>query len=353
MKYKVIVLMILPLVNHIAVAAASWQLPAREVPIPAGASEELKLSIDTWPQPDMTKYRMSPASEAEWQAVIERGNAIERVRIAKWPTTLKVKIDRRTIGSVKIAYLTPAVITEKNRNRLFIHLHGGAYVIGGGDAGLGEGLMIANRLGIPVISIDYRMPPVHPYPAAVNDVVSVYKHLLESRDPGTMMIGGTSAGGGLALASVHKFRQIELPFPGAVYAGTAWADLTKTGDTLYTLEGIDRGMVTYDGYLEGAAKLYAADHDMKSPLISPVYGNFEGFPPTLLITGTRDLFLSDVVRTHRKLRAADVNSDLHVYEGMAHGDYLYFIDTPETSDVFRELENFLEKHLEITSISNR
>jgi len=104
--------------------------------------------------------------------------------------------------------------------------------------------------------------------------------------------------------------------------------------------------VTYDGLLKGAALLYADGHDLKDPLISPVYGDFEGFPPTYLITGTRDIFLSDTARTHRKLRAAGVVADLHVYEGVAHADYLILVDSPESKDMFQEVGAFFKKHLE-------
>lgn len=352
MRYQLAAVVILSVLSPLALAAGSWRLPARDVPIPADASEELQQSIAGWPTPDQPGITKPPASEPQWLTAREQADAVETARIADWPDSLQVTIDWRTNNGVNVAYLTPADIQRGNQNRLFIHLHGGAYVLGSGDAGLGEGLMIANRLGIPVISIDYRMPPKHPFPAAINDVVAVYKHILERHAPRALIIGGTSAGGGLALASVHKFRQIDLPFPGAVYAGTAWADLTKTGDTLYTLEGIDRGLLSYDGILEASAQLYAADYDIKSPLISPVYGDFRGFPPTMLVSGTRDLFLSDVVRTHRKLRAAGAHADLHVYEGMAHGDYLYFVDLPETADVFRELGNFVARHLAIAQRRN-
>ena len=190
------------------------------------------------------------------------------------------------------------------------------------------------------------MPPEHPFPAAVEDVVSVYKHLLESRSAKSIAIGGTSAGGGLSLAAVHRFIALGLDVPGAIYAGTPWADLTKTSDSLFTNEGLDRILVTYDGFLGAAARLYADGHDMKDPLISPVYGDFEGFPPTYLITGTRDMFLSDTARTHRKLRAAGVVADLHVYEGVAHADYLILVGSPESEDVFAEVSAFFKKHLE-------
>lgn len=105
------------------------------------------------------------------------------------------------------------------------------------------------------------------------------------------------------------------PLPSAVYAGTPWADLTKTGDTLNTNEGVDRILVTYQGFLEAAANLYAGNERLTHPSISPLYGNFDGFPPTFLISGTRDMFLSDTVRVNRKLRDAKVRTQLEVSKG--------------------------------------
>ena len=105
-------------------------------------------------------------------------------------------------------------------------------------------------------------------------------------------------------------------------------------------------LVSYDGALEGAAKLYADGRDLKTPLISPVYGDFNGFPPSYLVTGTRDLLLSDTVRVHRKMRAAGVVADLNVYEGVSHAEYLIVVDAPEAEQAFGELGTFLLKHLQ-------
>ena len=317
-------------------AVDGWQIPAHDVPLPAGASEQLRNSIGATPAPDKASRQEFPANETEWKLAQEQNGKNATQQMTEFANLFQVKVDKTSINEVIVANLTPAKIVSENSNRLFIHVHGGAYVYNGGDNAFGEGIMIAGRLGIPVISIDYRMPPDHPFPAAIDDVVSVYKHLLKSHEPKTMIIGGISSGGGLALASVHKFRQVNLPSPGAVYGGTVWADLTKTSDTLYSNEGLDRILVTYDGSLEAAARLYAGDHDMKDPLISPVYGDFEDYPPTVLVTGTRDLFLSDGVRTHRKLRAAGVDADLHVYEGMSHAEYSFLPDSPESLDMCRE-----------------
>ncbi|MGS0683037.1 alpha/beta hydrolase fold domain-containing protein [Shewanella sp. 125m-7] len=106
--------------------------------------------------------------------------------------------------------------------------------------------------------------------------------------------------------------------------------MTKTGDSYFTNEGVDNVLVTYKGLLEGAAKLYAGDHLLTEPLISMVYGDFKGFPPIYLVSGTRDMFLNNMVRTHSKLRTAGVAADFNVYESFLQGDYLKVIDSPES-----------------------
>jgi acetyl esterase/lipase len=122
--------------------------------------------------------------------------------------------------------------------------------------------------------------------------------------------------------------------------------LTKNGDSLYVNEGIDRKIVTYDGFITAAAKLYANGTDLKNPGLSPVYGDFSGFPPTMLVTGTRDLFLSLTVRVHRKMKAAGVVADLNVYEGLSHVEYFVVPDAPESIEVYSELKKFLKQYLQ-------
>ena len=259
---------------------------------------------------------------------------------------LGISVEAAKLGGVQTFRLKPPVIQPQHQGRLFLYVHGGAYIASAGAAGLLEPILIAERIGIEVLSIDYRMPPDHPFPAALDDVVAVYRTLVVNQSPDKIILGGTSAGGGLALASILRFKEFGLALPGAVYGGTAWADLTKTGDTQFSLEGIDRGLVRYEGTLELPARLYAGDTDLKHPLISPIYGDFSGFPPTILVTGTRDLFLSDSVRTHRKLRAAGVVADLHVFEALSHGGYIRVQDAPESHEVYRELAAFIAEHLD-------
>ena len=150
----------------------------------------------------------------------------------------------------------------------------------------------------------------------------------------------------MTLALVLRAKQENLPLPGAIAPGTPWSDMTKTGDSYFTNEGIDNLLVSYDGWLKQAAELYADGHDLKDPMLSPVYGDVTGFPPTFLTSGTRDLFLSNTVRMHQKLRQAGVKADLMVFEGMSHAMYyLLPAETPETVFHFKELGRFFDENL--------
>ena len=324
--------------------SGSWTVGERVVPPPAGASDVLRSALAATPAPNVAASKQqTPQSDEQW-LVMQKATA--NANLDQLASGFGVSIEKGEVEGVTVYRVVPEKVHPRHADHLFLHIHGGGYVLNGGDASVSEAAIVAASAGIPALSVDYRMPPEHPFPAAVEDVVSVYRHLLENRSAKSIAIGGTSAGGGLSLAAVHRFIALGLDVPGAIYAGTPWADLTKTSDSLFTNEGLDRILVTYDGFLVAAARLYADGHDLKDPLISPVYGDFEGFPPTYLITGTRDMFLSDTARTHRKLRAAGVVADLHVYEGVAHADYLIFPASPESQDVFQEVSSFFKKHLE-------
>ena len=317
---------------------------ATDLPTPTGASKTLQQAIVDAGKPDIAlKKLLVPQSADQWRSAIALRAESQTVSLDELASDLNLTITRDMIAGVAVHRVVPNdVVLGKG---LFIYVHGGAYVFGGGDASVGEGALIAARSGITAISIDYRMPPDDPHPAAVTDLEMVYRVLLETHDATNIGMGGTSAGGGLSMAAVHHFKALGLPIPGALYLGTPWADLTKTGDTMFTLEGIDRVLVTYDGILEAAALLYADGEDLKDPLLSPVYGDLAGFPATYLVTGTRDMFLSDTVRVHRKLRNSGVEADLNVYEGLSHAEYAFVAGSPEHEATYRELAEFLRRHL--------
>jgi acetyl esterase/lipase len=135
-----------------------------------------------------------------------------------------------------------------------------------------------------------------------------------------------------------------LPLPAAIAPGTPWVDLTGDGDSIHANAFVDNVIVTSTGWVGAAAKLYAAGHDLRDPLLSPIFGDFNGFPPAILTSGTRDLFLSDTVRAHRKLRNAGVKAILQVFEAQSHTQFLTpFV--PETEEALGEIARFFDAHL--------
>jgi acetyl esterase/lipase len=235
---------------------------------------------------------------------------------------LQVAYERTTLGGVRAFRIVPEAVAARNRDRLLLHVHGGCYVLFPGEAGLGEALLMAGIGRFNVFSVDYRMLPEAFFPAALDDVVAAWTAATKLADPRKMAVFGTSAGGALTLGLILRAKADRLPLPAAIASGTPMADVTKTGDTFYTNEMIDNVLVSRDGVCQRAAEFYANGHDLADPLLSPINGDMSGFPPRLLVSGTRDLLLSNTVRVHRKLRRAGVEAALDVYEGQSHAQYL-------------------------------
>ena len=323
-------------------------LPPRTLPVSGGASEVLRQAIASGTPAERRQELVEavPRTDQEWfafQAAAD-GAAADEFRAAV--ATLPVTVEHEVMSGVNVYHVTPDNVSVAHEDHLFVHVHGGAYVLFGGEACYGEALVLALGAGIRTVSIDYRMPPNHPYPTPVDDVVAVYRHLLESRTGMSMAMGGSSAGAGITLSAVQQLVETRTDGPGALFVGTPGADLSGTGDTIHTNQGIDTAIPTFEGLIEAAIRLYAGGLELTDPRISPIYGEFEGFPPTILVSGTRDLFLSNTVRTHIKLRQAGVDADLLVYEGMSHSDYIRETTAPESRHFLAELDQFLICHLQ-------
>jgi acetyl esterase/lipase len=181
------------------------------------------------------------------------------------------------------------------------------------------------------------MPPDHPFPAGLDDCLAFYRRLLRDHAPSEIIVGGGSAGGNLAAATILRARDEGLPLPAAAVLISPEVDLTESGDSFFTNAGID-GM----GSLMAANRLYAAGHDLTDPYVSPLFGDYaKGFPPTLITAGTRDVFLSNAARLHRRLRAAGVPAELHVLEAAAHGGFAG--NAPEEAELDAEIRLFCER----------
>ncbi|MCP3379096.1 MULTISPECIES: alpha/beta hydrolase [unclassified Bradyrhizobium] len=329
-------------------AAANADNGKRVAPVKSIANPSNDVSADMQAMigaPFPPHFNADPKTPAEWKELIDRRAKLAIAGIPAMKEKLGVKVEETKIAGVHCFIVTPNRIAPENRRRLLVHVHGGGYVFGPGEAALPEAIMMAGFGGFKVISVDYRMPPDFPYPAAMDDAMAVWKEVTRDHDARRMAIFGTSTGGAMTLAMVLRAKDEKLPKPAAIAPGTPWADIDRIGDTYASNEWVDNVLVTWDGWLGRAAKLYANGTDLKNPYISPIYGDFKGFPPTILTSGTRDLFLSNTVRTHRKLRRAGVIADLNVYEGQSHAQYQFNINVPETKEAFTDIAKFFDRYL--------
>ncbi len=323
-------------------ASGPIDVPAKTIRVPSTVSPQLQKIIA---MPLRSNWNLLPKTGEEWKPVADAGAAALVKNVPGMLERLKVKVEKTTIDGVRAYIVTPETVAPENRNRQLIHMHGGCYVLNPGEAGLPEAIFMAGFGHIKVISVDYRMPPEASFPAALDDGITVWKAALKTTSPKNMAIFGTSAGGALTLEMVLKAKELGLPLPGAIAPGTPMSDVTKVGDTFYTNAMLDNVLVSPDGFCDAGAKVYANGRDLKDPMLSPVYGDMTGFPPTILTSGTRDLLLSNTVRVHRKLRQAGVEAQLQVYEGMSHAHYIRDDTAPESKEVFEEIAGFFDKHL--------
>lgn len=222
---------------------------------------------------------------------------------------------------------------------VYLNLHPGGLIHMGGELCRRMGAMSALFMGVEVWSVDYRMPPEHPFPAGLGDCFAVYKHLVLTRGFQQLVVAGVSAGGNLAAATLLRAKDEGLPMPAALYLGTPEVDLTESGDSFRVNATADPALAS----LMPVNLLYANGCNLAEPYLSPLFGDLTGFPPTLLTTGTRDLFLSNTVRMHRKLRASGVTADLVVFEAMPHAGFTGA--TPEDEELRAEIIAFIRRVL--------
>lgn len=326
----------------LAASLVHAQERANHFPVPETVSPELQALIAA---PPLEHWNTHPENAQEWKAWAGAFKTGMEELLPPLREALGVTSTPDEIAGVPVFTLTPNELPATNSDRVLLHFHGGGYVLGAGEAGTQEAILMAGIGGFRIISVDYRMPPDFPYPAAMDDAIAVYRELLKTMPAENIGVFGASTGGGMTLALTLWAKAEGLPLPAAIAPGAPWTDLTKTGDSYFTNEGVDNILVSYDGWLGDAARLYAAGHDLKDPMLSPVYGDVSGFPPTLLTSGTRDLFLSNTARMHQKLREAGVDADLIVFEGMSHVHYHLDANVPETRFHFKELGRFFDRHL--------
>lgn len=312
------------------------RVPARDIPVPRHLSAEAQAWLAMPRAPEAAARYPALDDVAGWRERIAASDAvIMNLHLGGKPAT-DCTIAAVEEGEARGFEVRPAGLSPADR-RVYLDIHGGGLIMGAGEVCKAMAVNTAAMIGARVVAPDYRMPPDHPFPAGLDDCLAFYRMLLRDHDPQEIIVGGASAGGNLAAATVLRARDEGLPLPAAVVLLSPEVDLTESGDSFHTNAGID-GM----GSLMQANLLYAAGRALSDPLISPLFGDYaKGFPPTLLTAGTRDVFLSNAARLHRKLRAAGVPAELHVLEAAAHG--AFGNRTPEEAELDAEVRGFCER----------
>lgn len=317
-----------------------FPVPAHVRPALAGISPQMRDAIARvasleWPQP-------LPETNDGWAKVTNPDPNATRARIAALLSSLKLKMDELTLGGVPCFRIEPSA-EHDSQGPVLVHFHAGGFVLGAGKAGVQEAILIAEATRYTVISVDYRLAPDHPYPAPIDDAMNAWLAAVDEFADRKVAASGISAGASIALSLTQRLIAQNRPLPAAIVAGSPMADLTETGDSYFTNRYADP--MTYHGLLDVMAAQYAAGIEFDDPRVSPLYGPFSGFPPALVLSGSRDLFLSNAIRVDRKIRDASGSSEIIVYEGQSHGQNIMGYDVPETQTTLRDIDRFLSRYL--------
>ncbi len=233
---------------------------------------------------------------------------------------------------------TPA----RHSDRVLINVHGGGFNSDSGS--LTESIPIANLTHTKVVSVLYRLAPEHPFPAAVNDTIAVYKELLKTYRPQHIALYGTSAGAILTAEVAVRLKQLGLPLPGALGVFSGMGDFTRYGDSqaMYTLDGLSGHLDPPDSQPSGSQ--YVGATDRKDPVLSPLFADLHGFPPTLFITSGRDMLLSGTTILHRAFLRDGVDARLVVFEALPHA-FWNNVSLPESREAYGIMASFFDQQL--------
>lgn len=292
------------------------------------------LSGEGGPEMAVTLLRNPVTRAGARLAVTQQWKPIAKARAKRFG----VAVSRSRMGGVPVKHVRKQATDAAADRRLLINFHGGGFLFDGGS--LNETIPLAGLTGIPAITVLYRMAPEHPFPAAVDDAIAVYRAALADRPPTAIGVFGTSAGAVLTLQLLARIKVEGLPMPAAAGVFSGAGDLSMIGDCEAFLPPI-MGTRTASETLNE----YCGDTPRNDPMLSPTFGDLTGFPPVLLMTSTRDQLLSHTILTDLALRQAGILVDLRVYEGLAHA-FWGWIDCPESEIALAAQAEFFAKHLE-------
>jgi len=297
----------------------------RVIPVPTTISPEAQASL------------RRPAG-AENQTLAERRASTDAWQTRAGQTSLKaypVKIESLTIADVPVRNVLP--LEDAHPDHVLINVHGGGFNSDSGS--FTESIPIANLTHTRVVSILYRLAPEHPFPAAVDDTVAVYRDLLKTYKPSHIALYGTSAGAILTAEVAVRLRQLNLPLPAALGIFSGMGDFSQNGDSwaMYALRGLT-------GSLPVAGTQPRSTEYTGTTVLSPLYADLHGMPPTLFITSGRDILLSGTSILHRAFLRSGDDARLIVFEGLPHA-FWNDISLPETKEAYGYMADFFSQQL--------
>jgi epsilon-lactone hydrolase len=312
--------------------------------IPDTVSKEAQDFLRTLRDPALTPPFPNPDDLDGWskvQAFVDKEAMKQSDEIVKryGPTVIE-----RNLRGVRVLDVRPKRWTENGR--VAVYTHGGAYTLYSAASTLGRAAVFADDTGLRVISVDYTLAPHAKFRQITDQVVAVVNALLdEGLQCEDLVFYGDSSGGGLAAAVILKMRDQEMGMPVAAVLVSPWVDLTRTGDTEFTLRDAEPNYL-YEKHSIKAAGAYADPKEQKHPYASPIYGDFiKGFPPTLIQGGTKEILLSGFIRLYQALDRAGQRAKLDIYEGMPHNFASRIPEAPESKVARNKISTFLRSHL--------
>ncbi len=288
---------------------------------------------------ELTALReMLSAVDLDRLTVTERRAAAESV--ASQPPQ-GTTVDPVDAGGVPAEWVVAA---GADSHRVLLYLHGGAYQIGSPATHRHMVALLSGAARARVLSVDYRLAPEHPFPAAVDDAVAAYRWLLAAgTDRGVLAVAGDSAGGGLALAGLVALRDAGEPMPAAAVVMSPWTDLALTGESLRTRADAD--VLIKPGGMAETAEAYLAGQDPRHPYASPLYADLHGLPPMLIHVGDAEVILDDSTRLAARARAHGVDVTLEVWDEMPHVWHAFAGMLPEADQAIERIGSWLTERI--------
>ncbi|MBI5949100.1 MAG: alpha/beta hydrolase [Chloroflexi bacterium] len=301
------------------------------------ASQELQNLI--------TMFKSRPVADPN-ATIQEMRAGFEAMAAMFGPLPADVTVTPVDAGGVKAEWV---VAGNADPATVILYLHGGGYVIGSPASHRDLTQRLSRASGARVLSLDYRMGPEHPFPAAVEDAVAAYRWLLaQGVAPSRMVISGDSAGGGLTLATLVALRGQGVALPAAAAPISPWTDMEGIGESMTTKAAVDP-MVQKAG-LAGMAAMYLGGADPRNPLAAPLYADYRGLPPLLIQVGTSETLLDDSTRVAAKAKAAGVEVTLEPWEDMIHVWHLFAAMLPEGQQAIERIGQFVRQRTGLVAV---